>query len=64
MYALAWELFASHEIAFGLYTHPFFGLTLIGHAAYVGLNAWVAQSAGSPLKNTLTGFAGAISPAN
>jgi len=57
-----WALYAG-SATIGLYTHPFFGLTLIGHAAYVGLNAWVAQSAGSPLKNTLTGFAGAIAGA-
>ncbi|PZV18705.1 MAG: glycosyl transferase family 39 [Leptolyngbya sp.] len=57
-----WALYG-FSVAIGLYTHPFFALTLAGHAAYVGLDAWVFQSTGTPLKNTLMGFAGAISGA-
>lgn len=57
-----WALYG-FSATIGLYTHPFFALTLAGHAAYVGLDAWVVQSAGTLLKNTLTGFAGAIAGA-
>ena len=56
-----WALYAG-SVTIGLYTHPFFGLTLAGHAAYVALDVWVFQGA-ARLKNTLTGFAGAIASA-
>lgn len=56
-----WALYA-FSVTIGLYTHPFFGLTLAGHAAYVALDAWFFQGA-ARLKNTLTGFAGAIASA-
>jgi uncharacterized membrane protein len=56
-----WALYG-FSATIGLYTHPFFALTLAGHTAYVGLDAWVAQDK-VRLKNTLTGFVGAIAGA-
>ncbi|MEX0268323.1 glycosyl transferase family 39 [Leptolyngbyaceae cyanobacterium UHCC 1019] len=59
-----WHCWAIYTVsaATGLYTHPFFGLTLAGHAAYVALDAWVFQGA-AQLKNTVKIFAGAIAGA-
>ncbi len=56
-----WALYG-FSAALGLYTHPFFALTLAGHAVYVGLDAWVTQGI-VQLKNTVTGFLGAIAGA-
>ncbi len=56
-----WALYA-FSVAVGLYTHPFFALTVAGHVTYVGLDAWISQGS-ARLKTTLTGFAGAIAGA-
>jgi uncharacterized membrane protein len=56
-----WALY-SFAAAIGLYTHPFFALTLAGHAAYVAIDGWILQGAGQ-LTTTLKGFAGAIAGA-
>ncbi len=56
-----WALYAG-SVTIGLYTHPFFGLTLIGHVVYVGLNAWF-QDTGSWIRAIWVGFAGAIAGA-
>jgi uncharacterized membrane protein len=58
----SWALY-SLAIAVGLYTHPFFALTLAGHGVYVGLDAWGSQVAGSRLKLAMSGFIGAIAGA-
>ncbi|MBM0740327.1 glycosyl transferase family 39 [Phormidium sp. CLA17] len=56
-----WALYG-FSVTIGLYTHPFFALTLAGHAAYVGLDSWLTQGT-APLKNTLIGFVSAIAGA-
>lgn len=41
----SWLLYAA-SVTIGLYTHPFFGLTLLAQASYVGLLSWVQESVG------------------
>ena len=49
-----WSLYAL-SVALGLYTHPFFGLAVVGQAVYVGLEA-IANQPGAKMRQLLTSF--------
>jgi uncharacterized membrane protein len=57
-----WALYGL-SLTLGLYTHPFFALTLAGQGVYLGLNAWLTQGIGSRTQTVFTGFIGAVAGA-